>query len=189
MRHNGATMSRSTSNSRQRVARGGGRPPRLQTAGRSVHSSTLLLLVMVVFIVALLMVLSLIGFVVKPNPAVKAGPMYVTLALTTLASLLMALMALNASYLPIIPAKQAPNIHLVMWAMGVTGVVTGLLTLGKSASSIAMRFTVAGIAFMFITTQNARRTRARAAASAGRASAPAPAAHSRSRQRRGGRKH
>ena len=64
---------------------------------------------MVVFIVAVLMVVSLVDFVVKPDPAVRAGPMYVTLMLTTGAALLMLVMALNASFLPFVSRSGRPT--------------------------------------------------------------------------------
>jgi hypothetical protein len=193
------SMSRSRSNKRQPAGQGRGWESRPTTGARSIRSGSLLLLVGVVFIVALLMVVSLVGFVVKPDPAVKAGPMYVTLTLTTGAALLMLAMAVNASFLPFVSRARAPNVYLVMWAMGITGIVTGLLTLGRAASPFVTRLVLAGIALMFITMQNARLARARAAAPAGQADPPAPQAHShgptpraqprpRSRQRRGGRK-
>ena len=155
-----------------------------------MRTGTLLLLVCVVFIVALLMVFSLVGFVLKPDPAVKAGPMYVTLTLTTGAALLMLILALNASFLPSMSRQRARDMQLVMGAMGVTGIVTGLLTVGAAASPFVMRLVVGSIAFMFITVQNARLARAHAAAPAGQAGPPAPQARPRprSRQRRAGRK-
>jgi len=74
-------------------------------------------LVSVVFVVALLMVVSLVEFMLKPDPAVRAGPMYVTLTLTTGAAMLMLVLALNASFLPFLSRERAPNVQLVMWAM------------------------------------------------------------------------
>ncbi len=151
-----------------------------------------LLLVAVIFIVALLMVRSLVSFVLDPDPTVKAGPMYVTLALTTGSALLMLLMALNASFLPILPRRRTPDVYLVTAAMGITGVVTGLLTVGEAASAFVTRLVLASMALMFIALQDARRARARAAAAAGQPAQPAPAtqapARPSSRQRRGGRK-
>jgi hypothetical protein len=184
-------MSPSSSNKRQPTGRGLGPTSRPEAAPRSIRTLSLLLLVGVDFIVALLMVVSLVGFVLKPDPAVKAGPMYVTLALTTGAALLMFAMALNASFLPFLSRERAPNVQLVMWAMGATGVVTGLLTLGQAAGPFVTRLALSSLAFVFITMQNARLARARAAAPAGRADAAAPRAqpHPRTRQRRAGRKH
>ena len=154
-----------------------------------MRSVSLLVLVFVVFIVAMLMVVSLVGFVVKPDPAVRAGPMYVTLALTTGAAMLMLVLALNAAYLPFLSRQRVADLQLVMLAMAVTGVVTGLLTVGGAANSYVMRLIIGGIAFVFITMQNARLARAREAAPAGQADQPAPQARrSRGRQRRGGRK-
>jgi len=183
-------MSRSRSNKRQPAGQGPGRTSRPQTGARSIRTGSLLLLLCVVFIVALLMVVSLVGFVLKPDPAVKAGPMYVTLTLTTGAALLMLILALNASFLPFMSRERARNLQLVMWVMGVTGIVTGLLTVGREASPFLTRLVLGSIAFMFITVQNARLARARAAAPAGQAGPPAPQAQlrPRSRQRRGGRK-
>jgi hypothetical protein len=149
-----------------------------------------LVLVCVVFVVALLMVTSLVGFVLKPDPAVRAGPMYVTLALTTGAAVLMLVLALNASFLPFMSRQRVSDLQLVMLAMAVTGVVTGLLTVGGEANSIVMRLILGGIAFVFITMRNARLVRARDAGTAGQAGQPTPQvqSHPRSRQRRGGRK-
>ena len=183
-------MSRSRSNERQPAGQGPGRTSPPTTGARSIRTVSLLILVGVVFIVALLMVVSLVGFVLRPDPAVKAGPMYLTLALTAGAALLMFFAALNASFLPFMSRQRARDVQLVMWAMGVTGIVTGLLTVGRVASPFVTRLVLGSIAFMFITMQDARLTRARAAATAGQAGPPAPQAQPRprSRQRRAGRK-
>jgi hypothetical protein len=196
-------MSRSTSNKRQSAGPGPGRtaPPARRGNG-SIRSGTLLLLVLVVIATALLSVISAAQFVIHPAADVRAGPMYVTLALTTGAAMLMAIMALNASFLPIMSAQRAANVHLVMWSMGLTGVVTGILTVGSAAGPVVTRLVLGGLAFVFITTQNSRLARARARARAGLPAtpaggapggrSPAPArpapAHASSRQRRGGRK-
>jgi hypothetical protein len=188
---NGEIMSRNKSNKRRTRGQGPGRTSRPRTGARSIRAGSLLMLLCVVFIVALLMVVSLVGFVLKPDPAVKAGPMYVTLALTTGAALLMLIMALNASFLPIVSRERVRDVHLVMWAMAGTGIVTGLLTVGREASPFVTRLVLGSIAFMFITLQDARlaRARARAAAPAGQAKPPAPQAQRpRGRKRRGGRK-
>ena len=179
-----------SNNQRQTAGQGPGPTARPGARARSVRTVTLLMLVGVDFIVALAMVVSLAGFVLKPDPAVKAGPMYVTLALTTGSALLMFMMALNASFLPFMSRRQAPNVYLVMGAMGVTGVVTGLLTVGGEANTFAARLVVGALALTFITVQNARLARAREAAPAGQPSPTAPPAqpHPQSRQRRGGRK-
>jgi uncharacterized RDD family membrane protein YckC len=161
-----------------------------------MRSGTLLLLVITVGVVASTMVVSFVLFVARPDPAVKAGPMYVTFTLTTASLLLMLVLALNASFLPIMTRRRAADLSLMMWGMGITGVLTGMLTLGGAVSTIVMRFVVGCIAFTFIAIQNARLARAHAAAAAaapataGRAPAPAPQAQAepRSRQRRGGRK-
>lgn len=156
----------------------------------AIRKVSLLLLVGVVFLVAVLMVISLVAFVLEPDPAVKAGPMYVTLILTTGAALLMLFVALNMSFLPFMSRRRAHDVQLVMWAMGVTGVVTGVLALGGEVSSLVTRLVLASVAFMFITLQDTRLARARAAAPAKRAgpSASKAPAHPRSQQRRGGRK-
>lgn len=123
--------------------------------------------------------------------------MYVTLALTTGAALLMFIVALNASFLPFMSRERARDVSLVMWVMGVTGIVTGLLTVGRVASPFVTRLVLGSVAFMFITLQNARLAQARAAARAGQAGPPTSQAgpptsqaqpRPRSRQRRGGRK-
>ena len=149
----------------------------------------------VVVVVALLMVVSLVDFVLKPDPAVKAVPTYVTLTLTTGAALLMFLMALNATFLPFISRERRANFQLVMWAMGVTGIVTGLLTLGGAASPYITRLIFAGMAFTFIMIQDARLARAARPRLAPRLARPRRSARSgagaasRARQRRGGHKH
>jgi hypothetical protein len=195
-------MSRNDSKKRQTPRPGPGgtaSPPR--RANGSIRSGTLVLLVGVVIVVALLSVVSTARFVADPTPGVRTGPMYVTLALTTTAAMLMAVMALNASFLPIMNARRAANVHLVMWSMGLTGVVTGILTVGSAAGPVVTRLVLGGLAFVFIAAQNSRLTRARARGQAGLPAAPAgrtpggraPAsrqapAHATSRQRRGGRK-
>jgi hypothetical protein len=176
-------MSRSTPNRRQPVGQGPGKTSQPGTGSPSIRNVSLLLLVGVVFVVALLMVISLVGFVIEPDPTVKAGPMYVTLILTTGAALLMLFVALNASFLPFMSRQRARDAQLVLTAMGVTGVVTGVLTLGGEGSFIVTRLVLASIAFMFIAVQNARLVRARATAPGGQSS-PRP----RSQQRRAGRK-
>jgi hypothetical protein len=162
-----------------------------------MRTGTLVVLLCVVVIVALLQVTALLDFVVSPDPDVRAGPMYVTLTLTTGCALLMLLMALNASFLPLVPRRRAPDIYLVTAALGVTGVVTGLLTVGGAVNSIVTRLILGAMAFLFIVMQDTRLQRAREAARSGQAGAPAPSAQprapraqprSRRRQRRGGRK-
>jgi hypothetical protein len=183
-------MSRSTSNKRQPAGKGPGKTSRPKTGSPFIRNVSLLLLVGVVFLVALLMVVSLVGFVFEPDPAVKAGPMYVTLILTTGAMLVMVFVALNASFLPFMSRQRARDAQLVMTAMGAAGVVTGLLTLGGEVSFIVTRLVLASIAFMFISLQNARLVRARQAAPGGATGPPAAKAQPRprSQQRRGGRK-
>lgn len=159
-----------------------------------MRTFTLFMLVGIDVIVAVLMIGSSALFVLRPDPAVKAGPMYVTLALTTIASVLMAYLAVNATFLPMLTRMQRANVSLVMWAMGATGIVTGMLTLGGAVSSVAMRLLVGSLAYIFITVQHSRIERARAAAAAAPAGGPAPQAAQakpaapKSRQRRGGRK-
>jgi hypothetical protein len=184
-------MSGSTSNKRKSAGRGAGGTAPPATGSRSVHNVTLFLLVSVVFLVAVMMVGSFIVFVVRPDPSVKAGPMYVTLTLTTGAALLMLFLSLNASFLPFISRQRARDLGLVMLALGVTGIVTGLLTLGGAINSIVTRLVFASIAYLFIAIQDARLASARAAARAGQATPPGTQKQPRprSRQRRGGRKH
>ena len=183
-------MSGGRSNKRQPAGQGPGQISRPKAGPRAIRTVSLLILVGVVFVVALLMIISLVGFVLEPDPAVKAGPMYVTLALTTGAALLMLFLALNASFLPLMSRQRARDLQLVMWAMGVTGIVTGVLALGEEASPFVTRFVLGSVAFMFIVLQDARLARARAAARAGQTGPPAPQAQPRppSRQRRAGRK-
>jgi hypothetical protein len=200
-----AGMSRSRSNKRQAGGRGPVQTSRPPSGAKAIRSGTLMILLLVDLIVALLMIVSFAQFVFKPDPSVKAGPMYVTLALTTGAAMLMLIAALNATYLPFMSRQRARDVQLVMFAMAVTGVATGLLTVGGAANAFLMRLVLGGIAFVFITMQNTRLTLAREAAAAGQAGpqtarprGPAPQARepaaqpqprTRSRQRRGGRKH
>lgn len=194
-------MSRSGSNERQPAGQGPSVMSHPTPGARSTRTITLLMLVLTVAVVAATMVVSLVEFVLRPNPAVKAGPMYVTLTMTTISVLFMVILALNASFRPLLTRQRARDLSLVTWAVGVTGVLTGMLTLGNAVNSIVTRFVVAAIAFAFITIQDARLARARIAAAA---SAPAPASATsaarvaspaprkqvqRSRQRRGGHKH
>lgn len=177
---------------KRRPARGPAPAARPGVAPRYMRSVSLLLLVFVDFVVAVMMVYDSATFIADPDPTVRAGPMYVVLALTTGAALLMFFMALNASLLPLLSPETARNVRLVMWTMGATGVITGVLTLGSDAESIVMRLFVAALAFIFIRVQEARLDRARrrgfpeqVAAAHEAPAAPRPKA----RQRRGGRKH
>ena len=183
-------MSRSSSNERQPAGQGRGQTPVPGRGTGSIRTGTLAVLVCVVLIVALLMIAELARFVLHPDPAVKAGPMYVILTLATIAAMLMLILTLNASFLPFMSRQRAANMGLVMWATGITAVVTGVLTVGQAAGSMVERFCVGGLAFVFITRQNARLARARATAPAGPVGSPAGQKQVRpgSRQRRGGRK-
>jgi uncharacterized membrane protein YfcA len=197
-------MSRSKSSRRQPAGRGRGQTTRSRPGGQSIRTLSTSLLVGVVAIVAVLMVMSFAGFAAKPDPAIKAGPMYVTLALTTGAALLMLFVAVNATYWPVISRVQARNVHLVMWTMGIVGIITGVLTVGRPVSSFVQRLVIASIALVFIVLQDARLAKARAAAAAGGGQGQGAAAKPQgpgrqakpnvqarrpaSRQRRGGRK-
>jgi hypothetical protein len=158
-----------------------------------MRTMTLTMLVGVDVIVAVLMLSSVVVFAVHPDPAVKAGPMFVVLALMTVASVIMALLALNATYLPVLSRAQAANFSLVMWTMAATGTVTGLLTLGSTVNSLVMRLFIGSLAYAFIWMQHMRIARARTAqtvAPSGQGPTGGPSqTNTRSRQRRGGRKH
>lgn len=171
-----------------RQSRGTASRPR--TNDRSMRALTQAMLVGADVIVALLMLGSLASFILRPDPAVKAGPMYVTLTLTTVAAVLMAFLAVNATFFPVFTRQQRANISLVMWTMAATGMVTGLLALGGAVNSIVMRLLVGSLAYIFISVQRSRIERAHATAPAGQAPASAPRAQPsvKSRQRRGGRK-
>jgi len=159
---NGRTMSRRSDKPKMT-----GRDPRLTSspapAARLTRSASLFLLLLVVLVVAVMMLSSLIGFVLEPDPDVKAGPMYVTLAFTTGAALLMAALALNATYRPFLSRRRVNDLSLVMWSMLVIGLVTGLLTLGNDVGTYVARLVVAAIAFAFIALQYSRLERARTA--------------------------
>ena len=167
---------------------------------KGVRNTTLLLLVVVVVVVAATMIGSAVRFVLAPDPAVKAGPMYIVLAFMTVSSLMMALLAVNATYYPMLRRRQVNDLSLVMWTMAAVGTVVGILSLGAAVNSLVMRLFVGGMAYVFIWMQASRIEKARAAQAAGRPAAPArrPATasaaqasrpRSKSRQRRGGRKH
>jgi hypothetical protein len=132
-------MSRGKPNSRKSAGQAPGDAPRPQPGAGSIRSMSLLLLLFVNLVVAVQMVLSFLGFAFNPDPDVKAGAMYVALTLTTGSAQLMLMMAVNASYLPLVSREQAPNVYLIMAAMGVTGVVTGLLTVGGATTPFAAR--------------------------------------------------
>jgi len=180
----------SESNNRQPGGQGTEPTPRPRAVPRSMRSASLFLLVLVDFIVAVLMVVTAIRFVVNPDPAIKAGPMYVVLALTTGSALLMFVMALNASFVPLMTPMHARDVRLVMWTMAATGVLTGILTLGTAVQGIVMRLFVGFLAFGFIRVQEARLEKARRT---GRLGPTAPdsrgsSAQPKARQRRGGKK-
>jgi hypothetical protein len=182
-----------------RPADGGGRlTTNPAPVAKSMRTSTLALLVIVVVVIAATMLASAVRFVVAPDPAVKAGPMYVVLALLTIASLLMALLALNASFFRILDRRRTADVSLVMWTMTATGLVTGLLTLGGAVNSLMVRMALASIAYAFLWLQASRISRARtahaAAQPAGETTRPVSASRPsrptvKSRQRRGGRRH
>jgi amino acid transporter len=175
-------------NAKKRQSRGSSNaaPP---FAARSARSLSLLILVAVDFVVALLMLASLIGFVIDPDPAIEAVPMYVTLALATSAALLMLFLALNASFFRIADRRRAKDLRLVMWTMGATAIVTGLLTLGGDADGIVTRLFIGAVAFIFLRVQEARIQRAQAVAPETGAEPAPQVAPVKSRQRRGGRRH
>ena len=178
-------------NNRPPDGRGTQPAPRPGAAPRTMRSASLFLLVLVDFVVAVMMVLESARFVNSPDPAVKAGPMYVVLALTTGCAVLMFVMALNASFVPMMRSQRARDLRLVMWTMGATGIVTGVLTLGTEVEGIVMRLFVGALAFAFIRIQEARLDKARRSGQLGRV-APAgekKAPQSKARQRRGGKKH
>jgi hypothetical protein len=181
----------SSSSNKGRPADGGSKPaPRPAAAPRSMRSASLFLLVLVDFVVAVLMVVTAVRFLVSPDPAIKAGPMYVVLALTTGSALLMFVMALNASFVPLMTPMHARDVRLVMWTMAATGIVTGILTLGTAVQGIVMRLFVGFLAFGFIRVQEARLEKARATGRLG-PTAPdsrSPTAQPKARQRRGGKK-
>jgi hypothetical protein len=183
-------MSPSSPSRGQTTETGSGRATR--PGGRSVRNVSLLMLVVVDVVVAIIMIAKLVGFVVSPDPSVKAGPMYVTLTLTTIAAVLMCFMALNASFLPFVTQQRARDLRLVMWATGVTGIVTGVLTVGKPVQSIMLPLFVGVIAFVFIRVQETRLQRARTnpppAWQAAARQDPARERGTKSKQRRGGRK-
>lgn len=183
-------MNRGTSTRRPSSGGGRGSRPPSGAATRAVRGGTQLALVLVDFLAAALLVGSSVSFVVKPDPAVEAGPMYVTLALTTISALLMLALAVNASFFPFLTRTQARDVRLVMLATGVTGIATGVLTVGTAAQSVVTILFVGAIAYVFIWTQEARLERAyrtgQLPEAAPRREAPKPRA--RNRQRRGGRK-
>jgi hypothetical protein len=178
----------SSPNKRQPAGPGPGAAP--PPGAQSARRVSLFLLVFVDFVVAVMMVVTAVRFVVSPDPAIKAGPMYVVLALTTGAALLMFVMALNASFVPLMTPMHARDVRLVMWTMAATGVVTGMLTLGTAVQGIVVRLFAGVLAFVFITVQEARLDKARRSGQLGAAapSAQKAATPPKARQRRGGKK-
>jgi hypothetical protein len=176
---------------RRPVERRGKPVPSFRAGHGTMRSGTLILLVLADFIVAVMMVVESARFVVSPDPGVKAGAMYVVLALTTGCALLMFVLALNASFVPLMTSQRARDVRLVMWTMGATGILTGVLTLGEEVQGIVMRLFVGAIAFVFIRVQEARLERARRSGALPPAESAEPQAGQRpkARQRRGGRKH
>lgn len=182
-----------------RSADGGGPlTTRPTPAARSMRTTTLALLVIIDVVVAATMVGSAVRFVLAPDPAVKAVPMYVVLALVTTASLLMALLAVHSTFYPLLRGRQVADITLVMWTMAITGTLTGILTLGGAVNSLVMRLLIGCMAYAFIWMQSSRLAKARKTQAAGRQpTAPAgkpPAPRlgrpkAKAKQRRGGRKH
>ena len=180
----------SPSNAKKRRPRGA--PDEAPPLGaRSVRSLSLLVLVAVDFVVAVMMLASFVGFLLDPDPAVEAVPMYVALTLGTIAALLMLFLALNASFFRFVARQRAKDLRLVMWTVGATAIVTGLLTLGGAADGMVTRLFIGAIAFIFLRVQEARLQRAHAPVAHEAAAEPTvrPAATVKSRQRRGGRKH
>lgn len=180
----------SDSNDRRPTGGGPGSASPPGTVPRSMRSASLFLLVLVDFVVAVLMVVTAVRFIVDPDPAIKAGPMYVVLALTTGSALLMFVLALNASFVPLMTPMHARDVRLVMWTMAATGVVTGMLTLGTAVQGIVVRLFVGFLAFGFIRMQESRLEKARRTGRSG-PTAPYPrdsTAQPKARQRRGGRK-
>jgi len=163
-----------------------------------MRTSTLALLVVVDVVVAATMLGSTVRSVVAPDQAVKAGPMHVVLAFMTVSTVLMAFLAVNATFYPMVTRRRVADLSLVMWTAAAVGTVVGILTLGGAVNSLVMRLSVGSIAYAFIWMQASRIEKARAmqasARQSGGAGTSAPAARpappkSKSRQRRGGRKH
>lgn len=183
-------MSGSGSTKGQPSGRQPGEGSRPGASPRAVRNVTLLALVLVEFLTVALLLGKCVSFVVNPDPAVKAGPMYVTLALTTISALLMLALAVNASLFPFVTQAQARDVRLVMVATGATGILTGVLTVGVAVQSVVTILFVGAIAYAFIWVQEARIERAYRS---GRSSQPGQPGETtkpraRSRQRRGGRK-
>ncbi len=116
--------------------------------------------------------------------------MYVVLALTTGSALLMFVMALNASFVPLMTPMHARDVRLVMWTMAATGVVTGMLTLGMAVQGIVMRLFVGVLAFGFIRVQEARLEQGAQDRTTAHCARPRrlELAQPKARQRRGGKK-
>ena len=164
---------------------------------RTIRKGTLLVLALVNVAAALILLARTLVFVLDPDPAVKAGAMYVTLALCTMSGVLMAVMAVNIAIFRFMTRQQQRDMRLVAWATGGTGMVTGVLTVGTAAQTVVMPLFVGAIAFVFIWVQDARIDRAqRTGASQGSGAAPRAwrgtggtgAKREKTRQRRGGRK-
>jgi hypothetical protein len=182
----------SNSNNRQPASGGTKTSQSPEAVPKSIGNFTLMLLVIVDLVVAVMMVVEFAGFIVNPDPALEAVPMYVVLTLTTGAALLMFFMALNASFFPLLTAQRARDVRLVMWTMGATGILTGALAVGGAVQGIVMRLFIGALAFVFIRVQESRLDRARRRGPSEPVVPPADQKRMpppKARQRRGGRRH
>ncbi|HMK92049.1 MAG TPA: hypothetical protein VK576_03540 [Thermoleophilia bacterium] len=179
-------------------------PPR--RPGDSVRVSSLLLLDITVGVVAFLLLRGFLLFVRVPVHPARFPQLAAALGLMTAGVMLMLLLALNASFFRVMTRRTAASLSLVAWVAAVSGVVLGVAMGGSTASKYAGYVVVGGLAFVFISTQDARLAKARARAAAarqgpsggpeapasgarpsGRAQRPPQQPRVRSRQRRGGR--
>ncbi len=175
------------------------KPSRPGATPRAIRSGTLFALVLVQFLAAAYLVIRAFLFIVNPDPAVKAGPMYVTLGLCTVAAVLMLATGVNASFFRFMTRQQERDMRLVMLTAGATGIAVGVLSVGNAAQPVVMALFISALAFVFIWMQEARIDRAQRVGPQ-KAGLPPRAARSepddagtktrtsKSRQRRGGRK-
>ena len=174
--------------------------------GDSIRVSSLFLLDITVGVVAFLLLRGFVLFLRVPVHPARYPQLAVALGLMTVGVMLMLLVSLNASFFRVMSRRTAASLSLVAWVAAVSGVVLGVGMGGSTATKYAGYVVVGGLAFVFITTQDARIAKARArSAPTGQGSPDTPDTQAgsapggqrqrapqpprpRSRQRRGGRK-
>jgi len=156
--------------SRQQTGRGDPTPhgPALGTPrpSDSIRRSSLFLLDITVGVVAFLLLRSFLVFILAPTHPARFPQLAVALGLMTAGVMLMLLLSLNASFFRVMTRRTAAQLALVAWVAALSGVVLGVAMGGDTAVRYAGYVVLGGLAFVFITTQDARIAKARAHAAA-----------------------